>query len=190
MSEFKLYQNLAKITLGIDACLEKKLELPALVLLYSGIDVAGWLSSPKPYSEKSSFMSWVNSYMVPAKPLGCTAEDLYAGRCGILHTLTPYARPAKGVHPRLILYAWGTGSAERAQGLIVLRGETDRYVAVHVNDLHEAWRLGLLRFTEELDKNPTRKALVCAKAKKFFSTMGPEIIDAALSALERKTQTR
>lgn len=41
MSEDALYTNLMRVGFGIEACLEKKLIVPALMLLCCAIDTAG-----------------------------------------------------------------------------------------------------------------------------------------------------
>jgi hypothetical protein len=45
MSEPTLYKNLMVLGSGIDACLEKKLTGPTLILICSAIDTVGWLDS-------------------------------------------------------------------------------------------------------------------------------------------------
>src|SRR4030042_3081313 len=152
-----LYDNIVKIGFGIEACLEKKLELPALVLIYSGIDVVGWLASPDEYASDRTFIEWADTYFIKAKAFSCTAIDLWAARCGLVHTLTPYFRPSRKPRPRLFSYVFGSARVEDMQWIIDRRGDSERYVAVHVNDLYEAWRLGSLRFIEELEGAPDRK---------------------------------
>jgi len=180
VSEFALYANLMKLGIGIDACLKEKVYPPALILLYSAIDVAGWLATSKEFASRTSFISWVNTFLLPAKALECSAVDLYAARCGMLHSLTPYAEPRKGERPRLICYAFGTGRVEDVREAIDCIRGSERYVAAHFDDLYEAWRLGIGRFVEELDEDPERKSRAYAKAKKFFATMSPEVLDQAL----------
>lgn len=41
---------------GIYLCLANSLVVPAVTLLYSGIDVLGFLASDKPKAERSTFM--------------------------------------------------------------------------------------------------------------------------------------
>jgi hypothetical protein len=89
MSDLALYRNIMLLGSGIDACIEKKLSGPALILIYSGIDTVGWLDSSEDYATRTSFMKWVDAYLLQAKPLQCTALELYAARCGLLHTFTP-----------------------------------------------------------------------------------------------------
>jgi len=45
MSEEKLLKNLMSLMSGIDVCLERNLKGPALTLIYSTIDTAGWLDT-------------------------------------------------------------------------------------------------------------------------------------------------
>src|SRR5262245_35434158 len=170
---------------GIETCLEKKLTAPALILLYSGIDTAGWLDSPDRDATRDSFLKWVGNYLLKAKPLACTALELYAARCGLLHTMTPDSRLSFEGKARRICYAWGTASVQHMQRTIDLAGKSNEYVAVHVNELFEAWRLGLLAFSKELDNDPARRARVHAKAAQFFSDLGMDAVRDALAVMDR-----
>jgi hypothetical protein len=170
---------------GIDACIEKKLNCPALILIYSGIDTVGWLDSSEYCATRTSFMKRVDAYLLKAKPLQCTSLDLYAARCGLLHTSTPDSKLSYVGKARRICYAWGIASVKDLQRTIHLTNKTDEYVAVHVNDLYEAWRLGVLQFTEELEKDPDRKSRVYKKAGKFFSELGLDTVCKVLTKLDK-----
>jgi hypothetical protein len=50
MSGTKLIGAFEQLGAGIEACLEKKLITPALVLLYSDIDILGWVAAEDPNS--------------------------------------------------------------------------------------------------------------------------------------------
>lgn len=82
MDEFPLFKNMMLFASGIDACIEKEAITPALVLIYSAIDTTGWLDSTEVFATGNDFMSWVDRYLLKAKPLRCTSLDLYAARCG------------------------------------------------------------------------------------------------------------
>src|SRR5262245_16115686 len=171
---------------GIETCLEKKLTAPALILLYSGIDTAGWLDSPDRDATRDSFLKWVDNYLLKAKPLACTALELYAARCGLLHTMTPDSRLSFEGKVRRICYAWGTASVESIQRTIDLTGKGTEYVAVHVNELYEGWRLGLLRFSNVLDGDLALRAHVHAKAGQFFADLGIGTVGTALAILDSR----
>lgn len=187
MSELALYKNIMLLGRGIDACIEKKLTAPALILIYSGIDTAGWLDSSEEYATRTSFMNWVDAYLLKAKPLRCMAMDLYAARCGLLHTFTPNSKLTSEGKARRICYAWGAASVQDLQRTIDLTNKSEEYVAVHIDDLYEAWRLGVLQFAEELEKDRDRKSRVYSKAAKFFSGLGMEDVCKVLTKLEKGT---
>jgi hypothetical protein len=186
MSEPALYNNLMLLGSGIEACIEKRLTAPALILIYSAIDTAGWLDSDESYATRDSFTNWVDRYLLKAKPLPCTALDLYSGRCGLLHTFTPDSRLSSEGKARRICYAWGTANAEDLQRTIVLMDSTDKYVAVHLEELYEAWRLGLLLLTGELDGDAVRRSKVYAKAGQFFAELGIEPVKDVLDILDKR----
>lgn len=172
---------------GIDACIQKKLTAPALILIYSGIDTAGWIDSSEDCATRTSFIRWVEAYLLKAKPLQCTAGDLYAARCGLLHTFTPDSKLTSDGKARRICYAWGTASVEYLQRTIDLTNKSGEYVAVHIDDLDEAWRLGVMEFAEELERDLDRKLRVYRKASKFFAELGKEDLCKALTILEKGT---
>ena len=185
MSDLSLYKNIMLLGTGIDACIEKKLTGPALILIYSAIDTVAWLDSSEDYATRTSFMKWVDAYLLKEKPLQCTSLDLYAARCGLLHTFTPDSQLSSIGKARRIYYAWGTASVQDLQRTIDLINNSGEYVAVHINDLYEAWRLGVLHFTEELEKASDRKSRVYNKAGKFFSELGMEDVCKVLTKLDK-----
>jgi hypothetical protein len=185
MSEQALYKNLMLLGGGIESCLEKKLTAPALILLYSGIDTAGWLDSTEQSATRDSFLKWVENYLLKAKPLACTPLELYAARCGLLHTMTPDSRLSLAGKARRICYAWGTASVQAMQRTIDLTDKSAEYVAVHVNELFEGWRLGLLAFSNELDTDSARSSRVYAKASQFFADLGVDVVHEAINVLGR-----
>jgi len=185
MSELALYKNIMLLGSGIDACVKKKLSGPALILIYSGIDTVGWLDSSEDYATRTSFVKWVDAYLLKAKPLECTSLELYAARCGLLHSFTPDSQLSSLGKARRICYAWGKASVQDLQRTIDLTNKSGKYVAVHVDDLYEAWRLGILQFTEEVEKDRDRKSRVCKKADKFFSELGLETVRKVLTKLDK-----
>src|SRR5271155_2141189 len=140
MSDLALYRNLMSLGAGVEQCIKHKLHLPALVLIYSGIDTAGWLDSPERDATKGSFMNWVNNYLLKAKALRCTAIDLYAARCGLLHTFSPDSRLSFEGKARRICYTWGSASVQDMHRTIDLTNSATEFVAVHVDELYEGWR--------------------------------------------------
>ena len=178
MSRQAFVRNLRELQTGIEACLERNAHLPTLVLLYSAIDVAAWLSNDDPTLKVGKrFVGWVDNYLLKAKPLHCTSADIYGARCGLVHKLTPDSDMSDGGKARLICYAWGNRDADAIQALTVQAGMDDRYVCVKIEDLYEAWQLGVELLVQEMDRDPDRAARIHARAAKFFDADSTETLD-------------
>lgn len=188
MSESNLYLNILKLGSGIEVCTEQKLISSALVLLYSGIDSVSWLASNEEYSTRTTFIDWVEKYLLKAKQLPCTSLDLYAARCGLLHTFTPDSRLSATGEARRLCYAWGNSRTQDLQRTINWVSGHERLVAVHISDLYEAWRLGVKLFVEEIDSDSNRKQAVYEKADKFFSDLSPGIVQEVLKTLDNSAE--
>jgi len=168
---------------GIDSCVQQKNTLSALILLYAAIDTAGWLDSEQPNATRTSFISWTQRYLLQAIALDCTPIDLYAARCGLLHTFTPESQLASEGKARFVCYAWGDAKVEEMKAIIGRMGKAACYVAVHFDDLYEAWQQGLVAFTQDLDAEPEWKARVFLKANKFFTSMETDTVRQVLNTL-------
>ncbi len=90
---------------AINSCEANKFVLPALMLIYSGIDILASLERRKGEGTKASFTRWVDEYLLKAVSLPCTSLELYAARCGILHTLTPESDLSRKGKAREVGYA-------------------------------------------------------------------------------------
>src|SRR5437764_14091045 len=81
--------DLRDLIRAVRLCLAQHLPLPALMLLYAGIDTAGWLAADDPKAPVGQrFTEWVDRYLLPRTTLKVTALELYAARCAVLHTMT------------------------------------------------------------------------------------------------------
>ena len=97
---------------AIELCLERKLILPALMLIYAIIDVCGSFERQEPEGTKASFGRWVESYMLKAKPMACSGIDVFGARCGILHTMAAESDLSRRKKANRILYVWGNAKVE------------------------------------------------------------------------------
>lgn len=171
------YKSLFQILRGVEVCLEHKLHLPALVLIYSVIDAVGWLGAEPEVGVRESFTRWAERYLVQPRRVPCTALELYAARCGILHTLTSDSRIAKKGDVRQIAYSWGNRVAADLQRAIDVVSPSE-YVAVQVEGLAEAVRLGVADFFDDVDAEPQLSKQVQEKASRFFVSIEPELVKA------------
>jgi len=79
---------------AIGLCMEHRLWEPTLILLYSGIDAMAWLDREVDKSDVTArdFISWCDRYLLDPADEQLRSEDLYAARCGLLHSHTGESR--------------------------------------------------------------------------------------------------
>lgn len=77
----------------------------------------GWLACPakQQIGTRADFIAWAEKYLLPESGLDCTALELYAARCGALHTMSPESQLAREGKARRVLYAWGTHDAKKLE---------------------------------------------------------------------------
>jgi hypothetical protein len=80
--------------------------LPALILLYSGIDAFASLMRPEtePDTSGAYFKKWADDYMIGPSHLEIGSEDLWGARCGLLHTHAASSRVAREGKARPLHY--------------------------------------------------------------------------------------
>jgi len=141
---------------------------PALILLYSTIDAIASLARPAASQNvtRQYFVSWAEAYMLTegAEP-ACTALELYAARCGLLHTHGPEARLTDEGSARVIAYAWGTATLAELRDVIARMGKQQAVVGIHFDDLIAAVRRGFERFLTDARTDPVRRQLIEQRAR-------------------------
>lgn len=81
-----------------------KLFTHALAAMFSTIDKMAWLTTLGPESEGKDFKVWVDAYFISGRSLPYTANDLWAARCGLLHTGAAESRDYRKNNANLIYY--------------------------------------------------------------------------------------
>jgi hypothetical protein len=181
-----LNKNLTNLVNAIELCIDNKLIMPALILLYSGIDVVGALEQTPNTGTKANFTRWVDSYMLKASPLGCTAIELYGARCGILHTMAAESDLSRRGKARQITYAWGKAKAEdiRTAGKILNQTEI---LSIHVNELLDSFKRGLASYFKEINEDEVRRNLVLKNAGIWLNDLPLAIVSQFLSLNNKET---
>jgi hypothetical protein len=100
--------NLIEVVRGAELCFSNGLKIPCLILIYSGIDIAGSMVEVDGKASGAAFKKWVNEYLSKACPLPCTPAELYGARCGLVHTMRVDSRLSSRGEAREIGYSWGT----------------------------------------------------------------------------------
>jgi hypothetical protein len=164
--------NLTEQINTIEDCLERGRIIPCLCLIYSSIDVIASLERRPNEDTKAAFVRWVSDNMSKTKPLPCTPLELYAARCGILHTFTADSDLSRKGKVRPVIYAWGNAHAADLSEASRRLGRTE--VAVHLRDLIDSFRNGLAAYLEELGHKPDRMRQVEKRAGLWFTRMNQE----------------
>src|SRR5207247_2169862 len=107
----KLRGQVYDILNAIALCLENRLAIPALMMIYAGIDGMAFVSlaEDRPDVHARDFKEWTNAYLLPDSNLPCSAEDLYAARCGLVHSQQVDSRLAREGKARHLWYLIGPG---------------------------------------------------------------------------------
>ena len=129
---------------GIDACVRAECLMSAVSLTYSSIDALAALTRAidKLDATRAEFISWVESYMLPRSRLGCSAVDVYAARCAVLHSYGGGSALRRSQKARYLVYYWRNGP-HPAKGALDLPSDT---VHIVVEDLVEAFKTGATIF--------------------------------------------
>jgi hypothetical protein len=172
-----LYLNMFAVLEVIDDCLQKRRLMPGLVLLYSAVDAVASLERCPGEGTKVAFMRWVNAHMLKGFPLACTALELYAARCGIVHNYAAESDLSRKGRGRRIFYAWGTAKAEDLQKAADILHTTD-CVSVHVEDMVSAFPKGLANYFDEINDDKARQERVSKRASLWLTDMQPPSIRA------------
>lgn len=183
----EILNTLVQVAAIAEVCIERKLLLPALILVYSGIDTMSWLVSSEPATAvKKRFTAWVDRFMLPAKPLPCSSIDLYAARCGILHSFTADSDLSVSGHAKPIYYAWGSVSKEHYDRVAAVAPEGG-FAFLRVEDLSEAFRRGIAKTIEAGTTDSQLAATIMSKSGRFFSFIPSTVLFAGDSGANGAT---
>jgi hypothetical protein len=115
---------------SIRKCLESQCLVSAVTLMFSSVDALAALT--RPVGQKSTnagvFKKWVSRFIKPECTLGCSSEDIWGARCGVLHLYSPDSDLSAANKARRIYYQWRAGPTADAtrpipQGSLVLAVE-------------------------------------------------------------------
>jgi hypothetical protein len=170
MSEENLFETYTKMISAIQLCINQSLGIPALVLIYAFIDSVSWMdnSTDNERNAGKRFQKWVNDWMLKDKKMSCTAEELYAARCGVLHTLTPDSSLSKNKGIRQIGYAFGKANLKSVEENARVRGVDRNFAFIHLRDLFESFKLGLVNYLDQTLKDEKKAERFKKKAEQHF----------------------
>lgn len=178
MSIESIPRNLLTVFRAIDLCIEHELILPALALIYTTMDVAGSLVRQEGEGTRKAFIHWTDSYLLGHLGVDCDSIDLYAARCGLLHTLTAEADLIHRGEARPIVYAWGDADAGKLQETARrMRSE----IVIHVSSLRAALAEGIGSFLKAAETDQQLADRIEAAGALWFTNLNKQIVDVYLS---------
>lgn len=136
----------------------------ALMLIYAFIDRMAWLSVEDD-SNGNDFKDWVSQFLLPQDKFLCNADDLWAARCGLLHTGAVEARDTKKGRARKIHYCGG-GVAVNPESV------PEDEVFVDVGMLHCNLIEAVSDFQSYLEKDSGKLSTANAKLKSIITKVG------------------
>ena len=164
-----LQSNVLNHLAAIDLCLANHLRMPALVLIYSGIDILAALARPIASADvtRDDFVHWCQMYLIPTGFNQCSPIDLYAARCAVVHTYSSESALSRKGKAREVIYAWGNRQTHPLQSVIDRVGIAN-LVVIHIDELAASVRLAAARFFEAARADPSQWPVVVARSEKFF----------------------
>lgn len=175
------YQAIRDLKDSIEDCHAKARILPCLTLVYSGIDVFASLEAKPGEGVQSAFVRWVEAYMLSDwRSFSGGAIDLYAARCGIVHTFTYRSELSRRGRARNIIYAWGTAKADRLDKSTRLLGRDE--LTIHVRDLIDAFGRAVINHVEDVSAHPDRHKHFLEAAGHWLVGIPSSIIDEFLDS--------
>lgn len=165
MSKLKAVMNTIQADMRAVAVLTHNgCHMHALSLVFSSIDKMAWLSSTKIDHDRKDFMAWVDTYLLPGSPMTLDSVDLYAARCGFLHTGSAESKLFRDGKAKQIFYSTGPQrsqaevDAEVHSKLPVLGISPDDVVVVQCIELLGQWTTSMTRFTDAIEADPVLHA--------------------------------
>lgn len=161
--------NVREHVQAIRLCLDSHLRMAALSLIYCGIDIVAAIGRPKgkPKSDRTDFRRFAEDNMKCKTRLGLTGMDLYAARCGILHTYTADSTLSDNKEARRIFYAWGNQTPDMPMGVLKRAGRSE--IFIQLEELFAAYLDGVAAFSFDAAQNSELANLVEKRAGRMFS---------------------
>ena len=155
--------------------LDNRHTLPALILLYSGIDALASLlrSEKEPDTTGAYFKKWTADYMVSPSGMEALPEDLWGARCGLLHTHAASSKVAREGKARPLHYYRCHSPSPEGQQDLQKKLQTLRAAGklpVDVDAIYAAFDHGLDSFLQHVQRDPQLAKRVHHHASLLFGS--------------------
>lgn len=148
---------------------DAELPEPVLTIIYSGIDSFGLLAAPSGVLDASgaTFKHWCEKYIltrlrcVDGTPI--TSVDLWAARCGVLHTSTPLSQLEREGKARQVFYQF-----KGKTGFNMILNTQQMPVCIDIEKLALAFKDGGIAFLTDLKNDPNCLRAADDRAQHFL----------------------
>lgn len=165
----KLRRQVWDLDVAVDLCLQQqpRFALPALVLMYAGIDAMAWVSMPDDRSEGQGqdYRRWVDQFLLPDSGLTCNADDLWAARCGVVHAQIMDSKHAQKNRARHFWYYVGP---QNRYLIPMNEGNQKNPMTIPVDHLVGAFKAGTARFFDAIEKDDALRHTTWARANRYY----------------------
>jgi hypothetical protein len=154
---------------AIGTCLNADLPEAGLALIYSGIDTFGLLAALPAVLDASgdTFKQWCEKYILPRiqsiEGGAVSATDLWAARCGVLHTSTPLSTLERVGKAHQIWYQFD-GKA----GMNLIMNTPLPPLGLDIQNLAMAFKEGGIACITDLNQDATAFQAADARAQHFL----------------------
>ena len=169
------YQAFYQLINAIEESLSKERIVPALILIYSGIDSISFLAERGDLKGRTVFKNWGKKWMLQKYPLQCNETDIYSARCSLLHQQTSESDLTQNNEAKEIYYTWGNANIDILKNAINNSPKQDSSVAIRIEDLFRSFRLGIADCIDAINENEVWRDLFKEKAKRLFISVKYEI---------------
>jgi len=174
MTEPKSFnKNIDDLLHSIDLCFKNRLVFSGLALLYSAMDILAWLSLPQSKNDvrRDDFMAWVDKYLLPKANLNCSAIDIYAARCSIVHSYSSESELSRSGMAHRLCYTIGNKDPKHLQEDL----DSVNYdsIVVHIDTLFLALRNAVNHFKQDIESDQELAARVFGRSETEFFTVMP-----------------
>lgn len=151
-------------------CRERALDVPMLVLIYTSLDTLAWAIYGHETNEgKRRFIALCESYVLPESAIQCTALELYAARCSIIHSLGWESDLSKSGKARAVFYSFGTDDPRLAQEALE-HTRPGEFIAVRADELLASTQRAVDRVAQQAkDDSSLAARLAVAEGRQYRS---------------------
>jgi hypothetical protein len=159
---------------AISKLVKENLYTQALVILYSAIDTLAWANLPSGDVFQKDFIVWVDSYIEPERKFGCTADDLYGARCGLVHSGAAESRKSRKGEAHEIWYATSPDSIGLLQEYAKETNQGAK--VVYFTDLLAAFVDASQKFYDEISEDEARQSSVNDRIRRWIRFVPTSIV--------------